>query len=171
MPLRDQRCQTSYYLQDHHLMFFSDLFKDVKLLEKQMQVTIIYCPNTFSSRFSEEANIHTHTHKMQCSKWLSITNYRIQSPFSPYASQPVIGIPKHTNTADEKPKSFSDLPYRMSFRPNTSSSQRIALVIGGLPFIFSLYTELPYGLIHSHVIRQQMLSDVKLQPVSHISGI
>lgn len=37
----------------------------MKLLEKWVQIMIIYCPNTFSSRLNEEAkytHIHTHAH-------------------------------------------------------------------------------------------------------------
>lgn len=54
------------------------------------------------------------------------------------------------------------LPYCMCFGPDASSPQWVCLIIRRLPFFFCVKAVLSYSLIHSHVIWQQVVTNVEL---------
>lgn len=64
--------------------------------------------------------------------------------------------------------SLGNLPNGVRFCPNPSSSQWVAFIICRFPLFLSLQTVLPDCLIHSHIVWQQVISNVKLQSMSHI---
>lgn len=63
------------------------------------------------------------------------------------------------------------LPYRVCFGPDAGTAERVGLVVSALALLLWLQAELTYRLVHGHVVGQQVISDVELQPVTHAARI
>lgn len=63
------------------------------------------------------------------------------------------------------------IPYRVCFGPDAGTTERVGLVVSALPLLLWLQAELTHRLVHSHVVGQQVISNVELQPVAHAARI
>lgn len=62
-------------------------------------------------------------------------------------------------------------PYCVRFGPDASSPEWVSLIISGLPFFLSLKAVLPHSLVYSHIVWQQMVTNVKLKSMPHAARI
>lgn len=65
----------------------------------------------------------------------------------------------------------ASIPYRVRFGPDASTAERVGLIVSALALLLWLQAELTHCLVHSHVVRQQMISYVELQPVAHTARV
>lgn len=63
------------------------------------------------------------------------------------------------------------LPDGVRFGPDAGAAQRVGLVVGGLALLLGLQAVLPHGLVHSHVVGQQRVAHVELQPVPNAARV
>lgn len=63
------------------------------------------------------------------------------------------------------------LPYCVRFSPDAGSAQRVGLVVCRLALLLRLQAVLPHRLVHRHVVGQQVVADVELQPVPHAARV
>lgn len=59
----------------------------------------------------------------------------------------------------------------MRFGPDAGSAQRVGLVVRRLALLLRLQAVLPHRLVHRHVVGQQVVTDVELQPVPHAARV
>lgn len=59
----------------------------------------------------------------------------------------------------------------MCFGPDAGSTQRIGLVVCRLALLLRLQAVLPHCLVNRHVVGQQVVADVELQPVPHAARV
>lgn len=59
----------------------------------------------------------------------------------------------------------------MCFGPDAGSAQRVGLVVRRLALLLRLQAVLPHRLVHRHVVGQQVVADVELQPVPHAARV
>lgn len=63
------------------------------------------------------------------------------------------------------------LPYCVRFGPDAGSAQRVGLVVRRLALLLRLQAVLPHSLVYRHVVGQQVVADVELQPVPHAARV
>lgn len=63
------------------------------------------------------------------------------------------------------------IPYCVCFGPDPGATKRVGLIVSALALLLWLQAELTHRLVHSHVVRQQVISNVELQPVAHAARV
>lgn len=63
------------------------------------------------------------------------------------------------------------VPDGVCFGPDAGTAQRVGLVVRRLPLFLGLQAVLPHGLVDGHVIGQQRLAHVELQPVANTARV